>query len=70
MTVAAFDSKELIGMSCGLVPRASCIDGSDCNRGACPLSFSCSDVCLDSGGDIYPLLPVFIPTTELAVEDG
>ena len=70
MTAADFDSNELIGMSCGLLPRASCIDGNDCNRGACPFSFSCSELCLDSGGDIYPLLPLLIPTTELAVEVG
>ena len=70
MTAAVFDSKELIGISCGLVPKASCIDGNDCNRGGCPFCVSGSDVCLDSGGDIYPLLPLFTATTELAVEVG
>ena len=51
MTAADFESKELMEMCCSF-PNASCIDGNDCIFDGCAASFSGSDVCLDSGGDM------------------
>lgn len=70
MTAADLESRELIEMLCFSFPKASCIEGNDSNFGGCTGSFSGSDVCLDSGGEIYPLLPLAIPMTELAADDG
>ena len=72
MIAADLESRDWIDIvfCSSLVNSASWIDGSDCVLGGCAGSFSWSDVCLVSGGEIYPLFPLLIPITELAADDG
>ena len=67
---ADLESRDWMDIVCCSSLNASWMEGNDCILADGADSFSWSDACLVSGGEIYPLFPLLIPITELAADDG